>query len=93
MPSAPQSPIDRSRDSSEGRVSGRRTPLFGRGSWPETRRIGEILRAETVGGVLLAVAAVAALVWANSPWRDAYTRLAELRVGPASLHLDLTLAQ
>jgi NhaA family Na+:H+ antiporter len=93
MSSAPRSPIDRARDSSEGRVNGRRTPLFGRGSWPEARRIGEILRAETVGGVLLAVAAVVALVWANSPWRDAYTALTELRVGPASLHLDLTLAQ
>ena len=93
MPSAPHSPIDRSRDSSERRVNGRRNPLFGRGSWSETRRIGEILRAETVGGVLLAVAAVVALVWANSPWRGAYTTFTELRVGPASLHLDLTLAQ
>jgi len=93
MSSAPRSSIDRSRDSSDGGVSGRRVPLFGRGSWPEARRIGEILRAETVGGVLLAVAAVVALVWANSPWRDAYTALTELRVGSASLHLDLTLAQ
>ena len=67
--------------------------LFDRGSWPEVSRIGDILRAETVGGVLLVGAAVIALVWANSPWADAYTTLTELQVGPAALHLDLTLAQ
>ena len=48
--------------------------LFSRGSWPEARRIAEVLRKETVGGVLLA-ATVLALVWANSPWNDAYTSL------------------
>ena len=32
--------------------------LFSRGSWREVRRIGDILRAETVGGVLLVIAAV-----------------------------------
>jgi NhaA family Na+:H+ antiporter len=67
--------------------------LFGRGTWSEVSRIGDILRAETVGGVLLVVAAVAALLWANSPWRDAYTALSDVRVGPAAWHLDLTLAQ
>ncbi|GAB7044040.1 MULTISPECIES: Na+/H+ antiporter NhaA [Catenuloplanes] len=67
--------------------------LFGRGSWPEARRIADILRAETVGGVLLLVAAVAALIWANSPWSAAYQDLGEFRVGPHALHLDLTLAQ
>ena len=67
--------------------------LFGRGSWPEARRLADILRAETVGGVLLAVAAVLALAWANSPWSDAYAALSAVRVGPAALHLDLTLAQ
>ncbi|MEJ2886651.1 Na+/H+ antiporter NhaA [Actinomycetospora aeridis] len=71
----------------------RSTPrLFARRSWSETSRIGDILRRETVGGVLLLVGAAAALVWANTPWREAYTALSELRVGPASLLLDLTLA-
>ena len=46
--------------------------LFPRGSWPEVSRIGEILRAETVGGALLVGAAFLALVLANSPWRAAY---------------------
>ncbi|MFS0886006.1 Na+/H+ antiporter NhaA [Aeromicrobium sp. 179-A 4D2 NHS] len=66
--------------------------LFTRGSWPETARIADVLRRETVGGIVLLVAAVAALVWANSPWSDAYFDLAATRLGPASLHLDLTVA-
>ncbi|MDD7920538.1 Na+/H+ antiporter NhaA [Actinomycetospora callitridis] len=66
--------------------------LFARRSWPETARIADILRRETVGGVLLVSAAALALLWANSPWREAYTALSGTRVGPASLHLDLTLA-
>ena len=70
----------------------RSSPLFARGSWPETARIADILRRETVGGVLLVSAAALALLWANSPWRDAYTALSQLQIGPASLHLDLTLA-
>jgi Na+:H+ antiporter, NhaA family len=70
----------------------RSSPLFARGSWPETARIADILRRETVGGVLLVAAAALALLWANSPWREAYTALSQVQVGPASLHLDLTLA-
>jgi NhaA family Na+:H+ antiporter len=66
--------------------------LFSRGSWPEVSRIADILRTETTGGVLLLAAAVAALVWANSPWDDAYRALAATRVGPAAWHLDLSLA-
>ncbi|MFI5841951.1 Na+/H+ antiporter NhaA [Catenuloplanes sp. NPDC051500] len=67
--------------------------LFGRGTWPEARRIADILRAETVGGALLLGAAVLALLWANSPWADAYRALSEVTIGPRALHLDLTLAQ
>ncbi|GAB7070351.1 Na+/H+ antiporter NhaA [Mycobacterium hodleri] len=66
--------------------------LFGRGSWPEARRISEVLRRETVGGMLLLAAAGAALVWANSPWAPAYRALSELTVGPEGLHLRLSLA-
>ncbi|MGR6966214.1 Na+/H+ antiporter NhaA [Geodermatophilus sp. URMC 61] len=65
--------------------------VFARGSWAETRRITDILRKETVGGALLLAAAAIALVWANSPWRAAYETLRDTRIGPASLHLDLTL--
>ncbi|MGK5741191.1 Na+/H+ antiporter NhaA [Micromonospora sp. URMC 103] len=70
-----------------------RTTLLGRGSWPEVRRIGDILRTETVGGMLLLAAAVFALVWANSPWSEAYRRIGQQTFGPAALHLDLTSAQ
>ena len=66
--------------------------IFGRGTWPEARRIGDILRTETVGGALLLAAAVIAQIWANSPWSEAYRELAALRAGPSALHLDLTLS-
>ena len=68
--------------------------LFSRGTWAETSRISAILRKETVGGALLLVATVIALVWANSPWSDAYTRLGEFEVGSDALglHLELSLA-
>ncbi|GIF74619.1 Na+/H+ antiporter NhaA [Asanoa siamensis] len=67
--------------------------LFGRGSWVETRRITDILRTETAGGLLLLAAAVVALIWANSPWSGGYLSLSAIEVGPASWHLDLTLAE
>ncbi|MEV7621741.1 Na+/H+ antiporter NhaA [Actinoplanes sp. NPDC089786] len=66
--------------------------LLSRGSWPEARRVGDVLRTETVGGVLLLVAAVLAIVWANSPWGEAYRSLGAVRVGPSAWHLDLSLA-
>ena len=63
-----------------------------RGSWAEARRIADILRKETVGGALLLVGAVAAMIWANSPWADAYEALRDFHLGPAALHLNLSLA-
>ncbi|GAB3285446.1 Na+/H+ antiporter NhaA [Kineosporia babensis] len=66
--------------------------LFRRGSWPETRRIGDILRKETIGGMLLMVGAVLALIWANSPWNDLYEDIRAFEFGPAALHLDLSVA-
>jgi Na+:H+ antiporter, NhaA family len=65
--------------------------LFSRGSYLETTRITALLRRETVGGILLIIGAAIALVWANSPWSAAYETLRDTRVGPESLHLDLTL--
>ncbi|MCZ2806210.1 Na+/H+ antiporter NhaA [Modestobacter sp. VKM Ac-2983] len=67
------------------------TRLFSRGSYPEATRIAAILRKETIGGALLLVGTVIALVWANSPWAESYESLRDTRVGPESLHLDLTL--
>jgi Na+:H+ antiporter, NhaA family len=73
--------------------SRQRPLLLGRGTWGEASRIGDILRTETVGGALLLIAAVIALTWANTPWRDAYHALSAVRVGPHALHLHLSLAQ
>jgi len=49
------------------------------------------LRDETVGGILLIVAAAIALIWVNSPWGDSYLSLITFQVGPASLGLNLPL--
>ncbi len=54
---------------------------------PRARRaLVEFLRTEAGGGVVLLAAALTAIVWANSPWSDAYTDLwhYQLRVGPGS---------
>ncbi len=59
----------------------------------ERGRLSALLRTETVGGALLVVAAVLAIVAANSPLSDAYQRLRDLRFGPAALGLDLSVAQ
>ncbi|GAA4606110.1 NhaA family Na+:H+ antiporter [Actinoplanes octamycinicus] len=67
-------------------------PVLGLGSWAEARRIADVLRKETVGGMLLLAGALAALVWANSPWSGLYHRLTGVIVGPGALHLDLSLA-
>ena len=33
-----------------------------------------------------------ALLWANSPWREAYAALSDFTVGPAALHLSLPMS-
>ena len=47
--------------SGDGDASGSGARLLSRPSWPEARRIGEVLRKETVGGALLLLATVVAL--------------------------------
>jgi Na+:H+ antiporter, NhaA family len=47
--------------------------------------LADTLRAETTGGLLLLGAAVVALVWANSPWQDAYHHLRDTQLGPLTL--------
>ncbi|GAC1647296.1 MAG: Na+/H+ antiporter NhaA [Mycobacterium sp.] len=64
--------------------------LLTRASWSETQRLSEILRKETVGGVLLVIAAGAALVWSNSPWAHVYRMMSQCAFGPDSLHLRLS---
>ncbi len=66
--------------------------ILGRGTWAEARRVAEVLRKETVGGVLLLAGTVIALCWANSPWSAGYRAMLDWTVGPAALHLNLSLA-
>ena len=57
------------------------------------RPLAQFLRVEAAGGVLLAVAAAVALVWANSPWRAGYEALwatpVDISVGSFHLAEDL----
>lgn len=65
---------------------------FGHLSLPERNFVADALRAETVGGVLLLVAAVAALVWANVPaLSHSYETVRDLHLGPGTLGLHLSL--
>ena len=75
----------------EHRPPPRRPRLFARGSFLESSRVAEVLRAETTGGLLLLGGTLIALVWANSPWSGAYDALRDHSIGPAALHLHLSL--
>ncbi|MBT2507050.1 Na+/H+ antiporter NhaA [Streptomyces sp. ISL-98] len=65
--------------------------FLGRLSLPERTFLADALRAETVGGVLLLVAAIAALIWANTTLSDSYESIRSFHIGPASLGLDLSV--
>ncbi|EGX60963.1 pH-dependent sodium/proton antiporter [Streptomyces zinciresistens K42] len=66
--------------------------VLGRLSLPERTYVADALRTETVGGVLLLVAAVAALIWANVPaLKDSYEAVSDFHLGPAALGLDLSI--
>ena len=42
---------------------------------------------------MLLLATVVALVWANTAFSDSYFQLLDTEIGPAALHLNLTVAQ
>ncbi|GAA2709542.1 MULTISPECIES: Na+/H+ antiporter NhaA [Streptomyces] len=69
----------------------RRSVFLGRLPLPERNYLADALRAETVGGVLLLAAAVAALIWANTPLREGYESVRSFHIGPAALGLDLSV--
>lgn len=69
-----------------------RKTFFGLLPWPERQAIAEALRTETVGGLVLLAAAVVALVWANSPWSEAYESVRDFHFGIPALGLDLSVA-
>ena len=60
---------------------------------PEPSEFARYLRTETVGGVILLCATAVALLWANSPLAGSYLAVRDTTIGPAALHLDLTVAQ
>src|SRR5262245_47536248 len=73
--------VDRERASSRAQA---RTPI---------RPLVDFFQTEAAGGVVLVVATVVALVWANSPWKESYfdfwhTHLS-IRLGDHVLDLDL----
>ncbi|MEV7402885.1 Na+/H+ antiporter NhaA [Streptomyces sp. NPDC091267] len=70
--------------------SPRRT-FLGRLPLPERNYLTDALRAETVGGVILLVAAVAALVWANT-FGSSYASVSHFHFGPEALGLHLSVA-
>ena len=57
------------------------------------RPLGDFLHTESAGGVLLVIATVIALVWANSPWQTSYTDFwsTHVAISLGSHTLDLTL--
>ncbi|GHH26290.1 Na+/H+ antiporter NhaA [Streptomyces lanatus] len=66
--------------------------VFGRLSLPERNFVGDALRTETVGGVLLLLAAITALIWANVPaLRDSYESVGHFHLGPEALGLNLSI--
>ncbi|QIP85410.1 Na+/H+ antiporter NhaA [Streptomyces sp. Tu 2975] len=65
--------------------------VLGRLSLPERNYVADALRTETVGGVLLLLAAVTALIWANTPLAGSYTAVSDFHIGPAALGLDLSI--
>ncbi|MFJ1833578.1 Na+/H+ antiporter NhaA [Streptomyces sp. NPDC088175] len=68
-----------------------RRTFLGRLSLPERNYLADALRTETVGGVILLVAAVAALVWANA-FGSSYASVSDFHFGPESLGLNLSVA-
>ncbi|MGY4645132.1 Na+/H+ antiporter NhaA [Cellulomonas sp. URHB0016] len=55
------------------------------------RNLADTLREERTGGVLLLIGTVIALTWANV-WPTSYHQVSDLVIGPAALHLDLSVA-
>ncbi|MBT2423470.1 Na+/H+ antiporter NhaA [Streptomyces sp. ISL-22] len=66
--------------------------VFGQLSLPERNFVADALRTETVGGVLLLVAALTALLWANVPMlHDSYETVGHFHLGPEALGLNLSI--
>ncbi|MFJ3713404.1 MULTISPECIES: Na+/H+ antiporter NhaA [unclassified Streptomyces] len=74
----------------QSRSRGRQT-FLGRLPFPERTFLTDALRTETVGGLILLVAAIAALIWANTPLKGSYASVSDFHLGPATLGLHLSV--
>ncbi|WP_037558595.1 Na+/H+ antiporter NhaA [Spirillospora albida] len=69
-------------------------PTERRAGWPfrsdarYRQQVAAALRTETVGGIIMLLATAAALVWANTPWKDAYQDLRTYELSPSWLGLE-----
>jgi Na+:H+ antiporter, NhaA family len=61
------------------------------GRLPAVGDFARFLRGETVGGIILLAATAVALLAANGPWSGVYEDLRDTELGPAVLHLNLTV--
>ncbi|MBL3686526.1 Na+/H+ antiporter NhaA [Leucobacter zeae] len=70
---------------------GRRRRILSLVSKREAARVSRLLRAEVVGGLIVIAAALVGFIAANSPITEHYFALRDTRIGPESLHLDLSI--
>lgn len=70
----------------------KRRGLFARLTKGQKQWFSLALQNETTGGILLLVAALLALLWVNLDGAS-YNALRDFKVGPAELHLDLSLGK
>jgi NhaA family Na+:H+ antiporter len=70
----------------------KRRGLFARLTKGQKQWFSLALQNETTGGILLLVAALLALLWVNVDGAS-YNALRDFKVGPAELHLDLSLGK
>ena len=51
----------------------------------ESSFIADVMRKETVGGTVVLIAAVVAVIWANTPWGDLYQDIRNYQLGPLDI--------
>ncbi len=67
-------------------------PTFLERVWNLPKSYVKFVSDETRSGLLLVVAALLALMWANSPWSHTYMAVSHYKLGPESLGLNLPIS-
>ena len=70
----------------------RKFRIFASISKGQSKWLGNALRNETTGGVLLLAAALFAIIWANIDY-SSYSQIKDIKVGPSELNLELSLGK